>query len=203
MVDSDEDMVNAIFPSGIQSSVFAATSRLNQREIPLAVQLPDWNQWLPGIHPMDAFGSTFTTSGYNTIYQTLSANLHVNNPAVYVAQQANLSAWFGAFYGFYTQMGTPIWNSSANAWTPSAVNAMYSLPQWGLVKTWELMNQFQLQGLSQNIFGAQADPRAWYSNVPFFVSPHELKMPNAGVVGLRNGSAAAYLTCRSSGTTSS
>jgi hypothetical protein len=193
VVDSDADVVDAIFPSGIQSSVFAATSRLNQREIPLAVQLPDWNQWLPGIHPKDAFGSTFTTNGYNTIYQTLSANLQVNDPAVYVAQQANLSAWFGAFYGFYNQMGTPIWNSSATAWTPSAVNAMYSLPQWGLVKTWELMNQFQLQGLSQDIFGAQADPRAWYSNVPFFVSPHELKMPNTGVVGLRNGSAASYL----------
>ena len=70
---------------------------------------------------------------------------------------------------------------------------MYSLSQWGLVKNWELNNQFQLEGLAQNIFGSQADPRAWYSNQPFFVSPHELKMPTTGVTGLRNGSQADYV----------
>jgi hypothetical protein len=189
---SDQDMVNAIFPSGFQPSVFAASSRLNQRELPLPVQLPDWNQWLPGTHPMDAFGTTFTTSGYNTFYQTLSANLRVNDPVAYVAQQANFANWFNAFYGFYNQVGTPIWNNAA-LWTPENVDAMYSMAQWGLVKNWELMNQFQLEGFAQNIFGPQADPRAWYSSEPFFVSPHELKMPTTGVTGLRNGSRAAYV----------
>ena len=192
VLETDQDMINAIFPSGIQSSVFAATSRLNTRELGLPVQLPDWNQWLPGTSPMDAFGSTFTTNGYDTIYQTLSSSLQVNNPTVYVAQKANFQAWFGAFYALYNQLGTPIWNNSSAMWTPANVDAMYSLSQWGLVKTWELNNQFQLEGLSQNIFGSQADPRAWYSNLPFFVSPHELKMPTTGVVGLRNGSEADY-----------
>jgi hypothetical protein len=193
VLDSDADMVNAIFPSGFQPSVFAATSRLNQRETPLPLQLPDWNQWLPGTSPMDAFGSTFTTNGYNTIYQLLSSSLQANNPAVYVAQQANFQAWFGAFYGLYNQLGTPIWNNPTIMWTPANVDAMYSLSQWGLVKNWELNNQFQLEGMAQNIFGPQADPRAWYSNNPFFVSPHELKMPTTGVVGLRNGSQADYI----------
>ncbi len=193
VADSDQDVINAIFPSGIQASVFAATSRLSQREIPLALQLPDWNQWLPGVSPMDAFGSTFTGNGYDTIYQTLSSSLQVNNPAVYVAQQANLQAWFSAFNGLYQQLGTPIWNNLPAAWTPANVDAMYSLSQWGLVKTWELNNQFQLEGYAQNIFGPQADPRAWYSDLPFFVSPHELKMPTTGVTGLRNGTAATYV----------
>jgi hypothetical protein len=193
VADSDQDVINAIFPSGFQSSVFAATSRLDQREIPLPLQLPDWNQWLPGTSPMDAFGATFTTNGFNTIYQTLSATLQANNPAVYVAQQANFQAWFGAFYGLYQQVGTPIWNNAPASWTPANVDAMYSLSQWGLVKTWELNSQFQLEGYAQNIFGPQADPRAWYSNVPFFVSPHELKMPTTGVAGLRNGTQAEYI----------
>jgi hypothetical protein len=193
VADSDQDVINAIFPSGIQSSVFAATSRLDQREIPLPLQLPDWNQWLPGTSPMDAFGATFTTNSFNTIYQTLSATLQVNNPAVYVAQQAIFQAWFGAFYGLYQQVGTPIWNNSPASWTPANVDAMYSLSQWGLVKTWELNSQFQLEGYAQNIFGSQADPRAWYSNMPFFVSPHELKMPTSGVAGLRNGTQAEYV----------
>jgi len=192
VLDSDQAMISAIFPSGFLPSVFAATSRLNQRNLPLPVQLPDWNQWLPGTHPMDAFGSAFTNNGYYTIYRTLSSSLQINNPTAYVAQTANFQNWFNAFYGFYTQEGTPIWNNPTTMWTASNVDAMYSLSQWGLVKTWELNNQFGLEGYSQNIFGAQADPRAWYSNLPFFVSPHELKMPANGVAGLRNGSAATY-----------
>lgn len=193
VLDSDQDMINAIFPSGFQSSAFAATSRLNQRELPLPVQLPDWNQWLPGTHPMDAFGSNFTSSGYNTIYQTLASNLQAMNPAVYVAQKTNFDAWFNAFYGLYVQEGTPIWANPSAMWTPANVDAMYSLAQWGLVKNWELNSQFQLEGFSQNIFGAQADPRAWYSQMPFFVSPHDLQMPTAGVAGLRNGTQADYI----------
>jgi hypothetical protein len=193
VLNSDADMIDAIFPSGFQSSVFAATSDLNQRELPLPVQLPDWNQWLPGTHPMDAFGAAFTSNGYNTVYQTLSSSLQVNDPAAYVAQQSNMNEWFSAFYGFYNQQGNPIWNNPTTGWTPAAVDNMYSLAQWGLVKTWELNSQFQLEGYSQNIFGSQADPRAWYSNMPFFVSPHELKMPNTGVTGLRNGTGAEYI----------
>ena len=193
VLDSDSEMVNAIFPGGFQSSVFAATSRLNTRELPLPVQLPDWNQWLPGTHPMDAFGSAFNTSGYNTIYQTLSATLQAGNPAVYAAQRGNFDSWFNAFYGLYQQVGTPIWNNNGALWTPANVDAMYSLSQWGLVKNWELNSQFQLEGMAQNIFGSQADPRSWYSNQPFFVAPHELKMNPGGTPGLRNGSRAAYV----------
>ncbi len=191
VLDTDADMISAIFPSGVQSSVFAPSSRLNQREVPLTVQLPDWNQWLPEISPMDAFGSTFTSNPYFTVYQTLSTTLAVNNPAVYVAQDLVLQSWFGAFYGFVNQMDAPFANNP-NSWNVTSVDEVYSIPQWGMVKTWELMNGFQLQGYAQNIFGPQADPRAWYSNLPFFTSPHELKMPTSGAPGLRNGTAAAF-----------
>jgi hypothetical protein len=191
VLDTDADMINAIFPSGVESSAFAPSARLDQREVPLTVQLPDWNQWLPGISPMDAFGSTFTDSAYNTVYQTLSTSLVANNPAVYVAQNLILQSWFGAFYGFVNQMDAPF-ADNPNGWNATSVNEVYGIPQWGMVKTWELMNEFQLQGYAQNIFGAQADPRAWYSNLPFFTSPHELKMPTGGAPGLRNGTAAVY-----------
>jgi hypothetical protein len=192
VLDTDQEMVNAIFPAGFQPSVFAATSRLNQRELPLPLQLPDWNQWLPGTHPMDAFGATFTSSGYNTFYQTLSSSLQVGNASVYVAQTGNFNNWFVAFYGLYNQITTPLVTTPA-LWTPSTVDAVYSLAQWGLVKNFELMNEFQLQDLAPSMFGPQSDPRSWYSNLPFFVAPHELKMPTSGVAGLRNGSQAEYV----------
>ncbi len=192
VLDTDQEMVNAIFPSGFQSSVFSPSSVLNTRELPLSVQLPDWNQWLPGTHPMDAFGSAFTSNGYNTFYQTLSSSLQVLNPAVYAAQQGNFASWFNSYYALYNQLGAPIYANPASMWTPANVDAMYSLAQWGLVKTWELNNQFQLEGMAQSYYGPKSDPRAWASNQPFFVSPHELKMPTSGEVGLRNGTQAAY-----------
>ena len=107
VLDSDQEMVNAIFPGGFQPSVFAATSRLNTRELPLPMQLPDWNQWLPGTHPMDAFGSAFTSSGYNTIYQTLSASLQAGNPAVYVAQKAEFRCLVRRLLQPVQQVGRP------------------------------------------------------------------------------------------------
>jgi len=59
---SGDDQRNV--PGGIQDSVFSANSRLNQREIPLPVQLPDWNQWLaPEPIPWNAFRRAFTNSG--------------------------------------------------------------------------------------------------------------------------------------------
>jgi hypothetical protein len=193
VLDTDQEMLSAMFPSGYQDSVFAATSRLNQRETPIPLQLPDWNQWLPGTHPMDAFGSTFTGSGYNTIFQTLSSNLQVLNAAAYVGQEGNVASWFNAFYSLLDQVAAPIWAVPGGGWTPATTDAIYSLPQWGMVKTWQLMNEFQLEGFSQNVFGPTADPRGWNSALPFFVSPHDLKMNSAGTPGLRNGSRADYV----------
>jgi hypothetical protein len=42
-MDNDAEMVAAIFPSGIQDSVLSVSFRLNQREIPLPLQLADGN----------------------------------------------------------------------------------------------------------------------------------------------------------------
>ncbi len=190
VLDTDQEMVNAMFPSGFLDSTFAATSRLNQRETPLPFQLPDWNQWLPGTHPMDAFGSAFTTSTYNTFYQTLSANLQAGNAASYVAQKTNFIDWGEGSFSFM-QYVQGIWSNPA-VWTPSQVDAIYSMAQWGMVKNWELNNQFQLEGLAQNIFGPQADIRAWYSSQSTDTSPHSLQMPSSGIAGLRNGTGAVY-----------
>lgn len=194
VVDNDQEMLNAMFPSGFQASMFAPTTMLDQREIPLPFQLPDWNQWLPGTHPMDAFGSTFTTSAYFKAYQTLSSTLQPQNASVYVAQYQNFAAWFSGLGTLENQVAGPVWASQN--WTPEVTDEIYSIPQWGMVKTWELLNGNQLEAYSQNVFGPQADPRGWHSSFPFFAAPHELKMNGNGTPGLRNGTAQeyAYLT---------
>jgi len=192
VLDSDQEMMTVMFPNGIQNSFFSANGNLNIRETPVAFQMPDWNQWLPGTHPLDGFPANFPGSGYQTIYETIRANLHVADGVAYAAQKSNFDAWADAYFSIYSTVGPPIWSNLSN-WNPTTTDEMYSLAQWSMVKTWEMMNEFQLEGYAQSIFGStSADPRAWYSSQPFRASPHELKMTSQGTPGLRNGTSATY-----------
>jgi hypothetical protein len=48
-----------LFPDGTSATavrrVVDRFGTLNMRELPVAIQLPDWNHWLPPVHPLDAF----------------------------------------------------------------------------------------------------------------------------------------------------
>ncbi len=62
VLDRDADMEGYLFPKGTSAaSVNAVVDRfgkLNMRELPVAVQMPDWNQWLPRVHPSDTFNAS-------------------------------------------------------------------------------------------------------------------------------------------------
>lgn len=47
---------------------FRPDGNLNVREIPIAFQLPDWNHWLPQVHPTDAWGAAFQRSEFADWY---------------------------------------------------------------------------------------------------------------------------------------
>ncbi len=64
VLDSDAEMQPYLIPGGSTAN-WGAHAYLNVREIPVPVQLADWNGWLPQVHPMDAFGTTFTGSQLN------------------------------------------------------------------------------------------------------------------------------------------
>src|SRR5262249_20777858 len=54
----------------IGPEVFHPDGDLNAREIPIALQLPDWSQWLPRIHPKDAWGASFDESEFAALYDS-------------------------------------------------------------------------------------------------------------------------------------
>jgi tetratricopeptide (TPR) repeat protein len=91
VLDNDAQILNQEFPSGIQDSFFANTAHINFREMAVPFQFPDWNQWLPGTHPIDAYGTGFTTNNYLLIYKTIRAGLNVLDPVAYVNQKDNLT----------------------------------------------------------------------------------------------------------------
>jgi hypothetical protein len=192
VLSSDRDMLPFVSPT-LTSADFNANGNLSARETPVAFQLPDWNSWLPGIHPLDAFGSQFTGSSPNTDYATLRSELVPNSASAYENAKYLMGRWptdRELFAGAFTPAST------SAAWSnPTTANQLYSIAQWQNVKMWELNQEFGLEGMAQSVFGPQADSRAWYTNSPFFTAPFVLKIPDTAS-GILNGSVqtSTYLT---------
>jgi hypothetical protein len=62
ILDRESDMAPYLFPNGTSlDAVRAVVDRyetLNFRELPVNIPMPEWNQWLPVIHPDDAFNTS-------------------------------------------------------------------------------------------------------------------------------------------------
>ena len=64
VLDNDNDTLPYVFPNGVNAGAITeggTFKRLNMREIPVALLLPDWLKWLPRVYPLDAVGTAFTT----------------------------------------------------------------------------------------------------------------------------------------------
>src|SRR5262249_6689211 len=64
--NSDSDLRE--FATQVTPEIFRPDGNLNPRQIPISLQLPDWSQWLPRIHPKDAWGAAFARSELATMY---------------------------------------------------------------------------------------------------------------------------------------
>ncbi|PWU11818.1 MAG: hypothetical protein C5B51_01935 [Terriglobia bacterium] len=185
VLSRDADMLSYLAPNS-NTSGWSPAANLNARETPIALQLLDWNSWLPGIHPLDAFGSSFLSSTVYTNYQFLRSKLVPGDANAYQANKGYLWMWIGldqTFLDPLTKASTdPAWNN------PAYVQSIYSMRLWSMVKHWELNQEFKLEPMAQVAFGPQADSRAWYSPEPFFASPNMTHIP-MGKVG--NGTTAA------------
>jgi len=177
VLESDTDMLPYLAPNG-STLGWSANSYLNVRETPIAMQLPDWNSWLPSIHPLDAFGDTFTASKFNQLLAVIRGTLQPHTPAAYQASLEQFNSWETAWMNF---MGAAFTNAN---WNANLRREAYSIALWQLVKRWGLNQEFGLEGMPQVPFGAKAEARGWYRGT-FYVSPNNLHIP-AGP-GLGNG----------------
>ncbi len=184
VLDTDAQMLPYLVPGG-STAGWSASSYLNPRELPVIMQLPDWNSWLPTVHPMDAFPN-FAGSTFNTLFSSLRSSLVPNSAASYknvLFYTAGFTDWFEAGGTFLV----PIENNAV--WTPTLRASVYSVALWMMVKEWELNQEFGLEGMPQVPFGAKANSRGWYGNAAFFTSPNMMHIP-AGP-GIGNGTQVA------------
>ena len=179
----------------ITPELFRPDGNLSAREIPIALQLPDWNQWLPHIHPKDAWGPAFTQSEFDRLYeggtypeadskgepplrrlltatQTKGSNLR---PVAKAFDQ-----WLRARRSFLKRFV-----KSDTGWSPELTGKVYSTQLWQLVKTWEMTQEFSLEARGRDLYGPGADSHTWFNTIPAETAPLVTHIPDstAGVGG--------------------
>jgi hypothetical protein len=181
----------------ITPDIFRPDGNLNARQIPIALQLPDWSQWLPRVHPKDAWGPAFTQSAFAALYDgettpegksklgkkpslrrlLAAAQTTDHDIRPVVAAFAQWSEARHAFLGRFTK--------AEAAWSPQLTNQVYSTQLWQLAKTWEMMQEFGLEGRGRDLFGLNADSRTWCNTIPAETAPSAAHIPDgpAGVGG--------------------
>ncbi len=193
VLDHDSDMLPYLMPGGSTANL-EWNSYLNARETPLALQLPDWNRWLPTIHPTDSYGTAFTNGPAMTLYRDMRSKLRPNDAASYrsvaVCQPScvpEVLTWLDAVKA----LAQPTPPYSSLLWSdPDTARRIYSDRQWAMVKLWELNHEFGLEGMARSIYGPQAPDRGWVSNQAFYTSPNASRIPPGPGIG--NGTVVAH-----------
>lgn len=173
----------------IPDSAYAPEASLNVRETAIPIQLPDWSRWLPRIHPLDAWGDEFQASEFRDYYSRIRAMLRKGDSVSYLAARELLEMW----YVRWTDLMWPkILPGRAPGWSYEYTQKVESTALWKMVKLWEMMQEFELEGLAKDAFGPQAENRAWYTKWPFMVSPNMQHIPR-GAPGISNGSVNTHI----------
>jgi hypothetical protein len=167
----DRDALPHIFPNGFEPSRIKPSGNLSAREIPMAFQLPDWNRWLPLVHPLDAFPN-FATSEWNAYYIKIRSALRFGQVSSFLSVAEQFKLWNSRraeLIDPYRPQTTP--------WPASAAQHQYSARLWNMVKLWEMAQEFELETMARSWFGPAADERAWVGQDAFITSPNMIQIP--------------------------
>jgi hypothetical protein len=176
---SSRELVGLITPD-----IFRPDGNLNPREIPISLQLLDWSHWLPRVHPKDAWGATFTRSEFAALYadkhkigadvplRTFLANPQSADGDIRPVV-ASFTHWSQSRRTFLRRLA-----KTRTVWSPALTDNIYSTQLWQLVKTWEIMQEFGLEGRGRDLIGLTADSRTWCNTIPAETSPSEGFIPD-------------------------
>jgi len=186
MISSD---VHQLAPQ-ITPDIFRPDGNLNPRKIPIALQLPDWSQWLPRIHPKDAWGSDFTRSEFAAMYdrgaseegeashrsksslrELLAAARAPDSDIHYVVPA--FTRWSRSRRSFLGRLV-----KTKTVWSAELTNKVYSTQLWQLMKTWEMTQEFSLEGRGLDLLGRAAESRTWCNTILADTAPSATHIPN-------------------------
>ena len=166
-LDHDRETLSHLFPDGVSLDDVHPDSSLNVRAVPIALQMPDWNEWLPEQHPLDLYGSSFETAGDPGAWETYTQSTRktdfedvrtcLQNQAAADCVQTAATAlnWFTRV----TNEHRKHLDLAAEAEVPKH-EADYSLMRWMAVKQWELLHSHDLMDHTRDAY-PDAAPLQW------------------------------------------
>lgn len=196
VLDSDEQSLPFLFnrsaepgPLRITPEVFRPDGDLNAREIPISLQLPDWNHWLPRIHPLDAWGQDFL---HSDLWQSLGGGLRAQLASPSVSKFISSGEIVGSFDRWSKSQRKFLAGrveKTTGGWSPELTEKVYATQLWELVKTWELTQEFGLEARGRELYGPGGELRTWFNTVSLSAAP-----ASAGVPDGPNGMGGSALT---------
>ena len=134
---------------------------LNLRAIPIDVQFPDWNRWLPIIHPLDGVGDVFYSAEHRG-WTTKDAYMDARNAGTDISP-TQMSRQYGTAWNSIRSASITDENT---AWNRVRSRYARGLTQWGAVKQWELHHEFFASDRSDD---PTREERSWITeNRPVF-----------------------------------
>lgn len=174
VLERDEDTLPYLLP-------FKINGTLNAREVPLAVQFPDWRHWLPGIHPIDAFGAKFTSHPFYKQYARIRSQMKKRDAASARLLKTLEAEWFNYAFEFFGRGGKPAVDVPPHPWPVDFQRKVMGAHHWHVVKLWEIMTEFELEDFGKEVFGKQANDRTWLGQRVFSMAPHLMQVENKTV----------------------
>lgn len=165
VLDQDEQMLPYLLPKGTEAAsiaeVFDIKGTLNVREMPIALQFPDWKHWLPRVHPMDMmtdedWEQSLMHTAYGAVRDTFeTVPMEVLNSEAYrlhdaimpLANAGRFFLWEGHRKGLHPWTVTDSDGLDKNNSKVSNERFKQNLAQWTSVKHWELMQEFEIEGV--------------------------------------------------------
>jgi hypothetical protein len=200
VLETDAAMSASLFPNGISANavrqVINTASTLNIREIPIAIQFPDWSDWLSEEHPIDIIGRELFVDGAPDVQRPLQRQFDELEAFLASAPVAELIA-NGSLYRRLNDFA----NASSTLPNPTMLAALnrnfdelrftQSLMKWGAVKQWEIMQRYALEDKAPAVHGTFGEARSWLTlrrNV-FEIAPHrsaKLRDPSGEIILVPN-----------------
>jgi hypothetical protein len=179
VLDDDRKTLRSLFPvsdsPAVPSAAFAPDGELKLRKIPIAFQMPDWNHWLPQVHPLDAWGDRFAGSELNRMYAARNASSTAESPG-------DAATFFVRWLKARSRFLNPPRTGDATRWSPGLAQSLYATLLWQLVKTWEISQIHALEGAGGDVI--------WSNGIAAATAPATANIPNSangmGESGLTN-----------------
>jgi len=185
-LDNDSETLSYIFVADSElagrairgpRNAFRPDGNLNPREIPIALQLPDWSHWLPRVHPLDAWGPAFQKSEFASLYEKFRSTLAAKDLAAAISS-GRVATQFESWTATRRALLKPFVEQTRVKWTADLANKAYSTELWQLVKSWEMAQEFDLEKRGREYYGPDGESRTWFNSIPEATAPAAVGIPS-------------------------